>query len=588
MTKTFSNQSALPQLPIPELNDTMNKLLAAIKPLVSDTQFRETTRAVKVFSEDSGDAQKLQEKLMEWNQHMKGSWLKPFWDNLYLQARAPLHTSSNFNIIVDNQDFKNHYSVAKLAGKVSRSVAELYQAIISEEIEPEMVRNIPLDMSQYPNFFRSIRIPKLGRDEHYVAKLTNGPLHICLLYKGNIYKLPVSDDNNIMLTSEALSNTIESMFLAEDTTGQNIGILTTAERNHAAEICEQLLNSKVHEENLQCIADSLVVISIDEESKTPKEALKNLFVSGKNKWFDKTFQIVITKTGEIGYSMEHTAIDGTTSFAVIQYITEQLVKNEPETIRITEKPIIKKLQWELSDELKEELMKLENINKLTVADYYLDIRNFDTFGTDEMKRLKFSPDSFFHMALQVAQYRTFGHMRSTYEAVSMRSFNEGRTECLRPSNAENLALAKAMEEEERDLNYLYGLMQQASAAHSINMREAQKGFGVERHVYGLEKIFELYKEELEIGEMPKLFTDPGYALLRHDYISTSNMSSPLVKSCIFGPVVEDGYGIFYTLLNDRVGVNLSSYKRNEASARLLSDHLFQALEELREIALQEM
>ena len=131
-------------------------------------------------------------------------------------------------------------------------------------------------------------------------------------------------------------------------------------------------------------------------------------------------------------------------------------------------------------------------------------------------------------------------------------------------------------------------MQNASAAHSIRLKEAQKGFGVERHLYGLQKIFDMYKEELNMEETPALFVDPGYLTMCHDFISTSNMTSLLVKSCAFGPVVEDGYGIFYVLLKDQLLINLSSYSKNEECAKLLAENMDKTLNELRGIALAVM
>ncbi|AXH99362.1 choline/carnitine O-acyltransferase [Sporosarcina sp. PTS2304] len=585
MTGTFSNQYKLPQLPIPALADTKKKLLSAIRPLVSNAQYQETLQAVKLFFEDTGEAQKLQAKLTEWDQRIEGSWLKPFWYELYVTSREPLHTSSNFNILVDNVTFRTNYSVASLAGKVCRSVAELYQAIRNGEVEPQKIKGVPIDTSQYPNFFRSIRIPRRRCDTYEVATSTKEPIFIVLMYKGHCYKLQVVDDNNIMLTSNILSDAILSIFTSENTRGPNVGMMTTAMRDRAADIYEQLVVSEVNEKTLQQIANALVVVSIDEESSTAAEALTNLFISGSNKWFDKTFQIVLTKTGEIGYSVEHTAVDGTTSFAVIEYIQNKLITNDNERSETVNKAIVKKLPWEISVNVQSELNELERANKETVEGYTVVSKNFNSFGTQEIKRLKFSPDSFFHMALQVAQYRIFSRMRSTYEAVSMRSYYEGRTECIRPSNTENLTLAKAIAEGEQDQESLLDLMRQASTAHSIQMKEAQRGFGIERHLFGLKKMFELYKEELDIAGCPKLFNDPGYAALCQNFISTSNMTSPLVKSCIFGPVEEDGYGIFYVLLEDRIGINLSSTKANESTAKLLVDELMQALEELREIAL---
>ena len=584
---TFEFQKNLPSLPIPELQDTKRKLLEAIEPLVSEEEFQQTKQAVKRFFEETGEAQKLQEKLVEWKDGIDGNWLKPFWDDLYLTSRKPLHTGSNFNILTDNQYYQPR-SIAGLAAKVSRATAEFYHLVIEENAAPEMVRDTPLDMSQYPNFFRSARVAKLDRDEHYVAEFTKLKNHISLLTNGNVYSVPVTDQEGNIYSTDALAEVIDNILSTEEPAGPNVGIYTTANRNEAAEIYHQLSTSPINAAILQSIANSLVVISMDQDSADSNEAIKNIVVSGKNKYFDKSIQIVITQAGEIGYSVEHTAIDGTTSFAVIQYVQNQLATEESETIQTNELPITENNVWELSPEQLAELAELERRNEKVVEDYFITIENFEAFGTDEMKRLRFSPDSFFHMALQVAQYRTFGTMGSTYEAVSMRLFNEGRTECLRPSSAENLLLAKALVDEKQNSELVYQLMQHASAAHSLRLKERQQGFGMERHVYGLQKIYSMYKENIGIEELPKLFTDPGYLTLRRDFISTSNMTHPSVKSSAFCPVVEDGYGIFYILLQDELIINLSSYSRDEQNAKLLMKNLNNALNELRDIAVASM
>ncbi|PID24698.1 choline/carnitine O-acyltransferase [Sporosarcina sp. P7] len=207
---TFKFQEHLPSVPIPELEDTKRKLLEAIEPLISKEEFEETKKVVQQFFEESGEAQLLQEKLQMWQEDIAGSWLKPFWDNVYLTSRDSLHTGSNFNVLLDNQQYPLR-TIAELAGKVSRSVAKFYHTIIDEKAVPEMSRGMPLDMSQFPNFFRSVRIPKIHRDGHYIAEYSKVENHISLLTNGNIYSIPVTNQRGIMYSSEALSSVIESI-----------------------------------------------------------------------------------------------------------------------------------------------------------------------------------------------------------------------------------------------------------------------------------------------------------------------------------------------------------------------------------------
>jgi carnitine O-acetyltransferase len=61
---TFAAQDKLPKLPIPELESSMVKYLAALKPLQSPREHAETKQAVEEFLK--GDGPELQERLKKY------------------------------------------------------------------------------------------------------------------------------------------------------------------------------------------------------------------------------------------------------------------------------------------------------------------------------------------------------------------------------------------------------------------------------------------------------------------------------------------------------------------------------------------
>jgi carnitine O-acetyltransferase len=581
--KTFAYERELPSLPIPPLTSTQTKLLEWVEPLLSETQFQNTTEVVNRFFQKDGEAEILQEKLHEWDEKLSGSWLKPFWDDLYLKYRGSLPTGMNFNILLDNKKHENRYTRAELAGKVGHLIAEFYHTIIDGEIEPVTLSGIPLDMGQYKKFFRSVRIPRVDRDEFRLAEFDKKNNHIVMLYRNNFYKVNVTNSEGAIYQSKEIAAAIENAFQAEKNDGENVGIFTTAKRNEAAKVYEELSVSKINAENLQAIADSLIVISMDEESDNSQEAIENLMLNGSNKYFDKTIQVVITKDGELGYSIEHTAVDGTTIFAVISHVNDGLSNVDPELIQTTEKTVVEKMEWEISTEVQNSLIKFEKDFTQTKSDFHVKSRTFSEFGSDEIKNMNLSPDAFFHMALQIAQYRTFGVLRSVYEPVSVRVFHEGRTECARATSMEKWNLVKALENGEKDNEILYSLMKKAGAAHSNRIIECRKGFGVERHMFGLEQIYNLHGADLGLKERPEIFKDEGYLTMRHDFISTSGMAYDNVKYRIFGPVVEGGFGLAYILMDQSISINVSCHISEEKHALQLTNHIIDALKELRQI-----
>ena len=68
INKPFSmlaKQDSLPPLPVPPLQQTMDKYLLAIKPLVDEEDFEYTQDLVKDFLKPNGDGETLHSKLLE-------------------------------------------------------------------------------------------------------------------------------------------------------------------------------------------------------------------------------------------------------------------------------------------------------------------------------------------------------------------------------------------------------------------------------------------------------------------------------------------------------------------------------------------
>ena len=61
----LAKQESLPPLPVPPLQQTMDKYLKAIRPLVDEEDFEYTEDLVKNFSKPKGDGEVLQNLLLE-------------------------------------------------------------------------------------------------------------------------------------------------------------------------------------------------------------------------------------------------------------------------------------------------------------------------------------------------------------------------------------------------------------------------------------------------------------------------------------------------------------------------------------------
>lgn len=81
------------------------------------------------------------------------------------------------------------------------------------------------------------------------------------------------------------------------------------------------------------------------------------------------------------------------------------------------------------------------------------------------------------------------------------------------------------------------------------------GQGFDRHLLGLR----LTAERLQMEE-PALFRDTMYARMCHFILSTSTLSTDTIVFGGFGPVVDDGFGIGYNVVESKLGAVVASYK----------------------------
>ncbi len=90
----FKHQSSLPDLPVPQLKETLDLYLKSIQPLCTPEEYKVSLGNVKEFAKPGGMGSVLQERLLERAKSMNAvnrSWLIDWWnDYAYMGYRDPL------------------------------------------------------------------------------------------------------------------------------------------------------------------------------------------------------------------------------------------------------------------------------------------------------------------------------------------------------------------------------------------------------------------------------------------------------------------------------------------------------------------
>ncbi|KAF5274547.1 hypothetical protein FQA39_LY07159 [Lamprigera yunnana] len=582
---TMHFQSSLPRLPIPKLEDTCQRYLNAQLPLLSKESFKNTEKYVVDFKESEGKA--LQALLKEDNERNKrSSYISKSWFDMYLRDRKSLPI--NYNPALIYNDYKNPKYNTQLLKCTNLIVSSLrfYKSLQIENLEPEvyhmnpkktdtkLFRSVcsktpsflswyvsyllfnayPLDMSQYHSLFNTSRLPQLNRDSLYSTKDSK---HIIVQYKGNFYVVNVLDADTNILPAECILGSIKAILENEIVHSEfPLGILTTLNRDDWGKIRRLLLDVEDNRSNIDVIDSALFNVCLDEnDSKDdPKEVYRQFLHSdGTNRWFDKSFSLVISKSGTAGINFEHSWGDGV---AVLRYFQDVYKDSEdnpqvhPNTKPYCDTTNLRKLEFKLDDYIKNTIKEAMNDFKRTCGSLNVDMFKMEGVGKKICKKHGVSPDAIMQLGFQVTYYKLYDTFVGTYESCSTAAFKHGRTETIRPCTMATKEYCLAIESKKVSYKEMLPFILHCSKIHSQLTKEAAMGQGFDRHLFALKL---LAKTKIQI------FEDAAYEMINHNIISTSTLASSVVAAGIFGPVVSDGFGIAYSIRDDLLGAIVTSY-----------------------------
>ncbi|CAF1211889.1 unnamed protein product [Adineta ricciae] len=617
-------QYSLPRLPIPKLELTCERYLSAVKPILNDDNkaFEQTRQYVDDFR--SGDGKRLDDQLRKKNTANRNtSYISKPWFEMYLKSRLPVILNFNF-FLVFAEDKQHLKPAARLTNYIISSV-RFMNSLRANTLDPEVYhlnpkksntdqfrkilryvpkrisfygavlqKAYPLDMSQYNRLFNSTRIPKIDCD--VLETNAQDVRHIIVIKRGHYYKVNILDKNGQLLPAEQIAAMMK--YLCEDLNEEEnkhpLGYFTADKRDRWGKIREQVETLSQHNKQVfKEIDSSIMVICLDEDdlSKLDKNLTKEqraTYISGKylcynasNRWYDKSFNMIMLSDGTLGLHCEHSWGDGVALLRFCNDIDQDANKHlkinssNYQSIQSSTQDQINKLEFQLDDTLKHEVQTSKQnyddfVSKLNIITYQREV-----LGKNLLKKSALSPDAIMQIGIQMAYYKMRQRFVSTYEACSTAVYKHGRTETIRPVTDETKAFIEALTKSS-DKQLLKDLLKKASEKHQQLIKEAATGQGFDRHLFALKYLQQTENQE---PKLHPIYTDKSYQLMNHTILSTSTVASKHIEAGGFGPVVNDGFGIGYLIDDEQCGLLVTSYMQKE-----LNEYMQAAMESYKDLA----
>uniref|UniRef100_A0A671PYV7 carnitine O-palmitoyltransferase n=1 Tax=Sinocyclocheilus anshuiensis TaxID=1608454 RepID=A0A671PYV7_9TELE len=558
----YSFQNSLPHLPVPSVKDTMRRYLESVQPLLSDEEHRRMQSLALDFEKNLGPKLQWYLKLKSW---WASNYVSDWWEEyIYLRGRGPIMVNSNYYVMDFLYAFPTHLQAAR-AGNIIHAIMLYRRKLDRAQIKPLMLQNtIPMCSSQYERMFNTSRIPGIETD---TVQHMSDSRHIVVHHRGRYFKVWMFYDGRLLLPRE-IEQQMERILAdtSEPQPGEEtLAALTAGDRVPWACARNAYLRHGKNKKSLDTVEKAAFFVTLDDTEQRPEslDHYAKSLLHGKcyDRWFDKSINLIVFKNGTMGLNAEHSWADA----PIVGHLWEQVLSMDPVKLGYTADghcrgephpnlPGPQRLQWNIPPECQTMIANSLSVAVALANDVDSHIIPFSDFGKGLIKKYKISPDAFIQLALQLAHYRDKGKFCLTYEASMTRLYREGRTETVRSCTMESCAFVRAMITQNQEEKLC--LLTQAAKKHQQMYRLAMTGQGTDRHLFCLYVVSKYLGQDSpflqEVLSEPWRLSTSQTPLQQGELFDLVNHPEYVTTGGGFGPVADDGYGVAYVIVGEKL------------------------------------
>ncbi|OWZ21235.1 Choline/Carnitine O-acyltransferase [Phytophthora megakarya] len=590
----MQHQDALPPLPLPPLEQTLEQYIQSCAPLLEPSELAHTKAVCHDFLQGVGP--QLQAILQE-RADTERNWIEEWWETFaYLQPRYPSAININWYGVLPGNWGPRDMSQCEAASIFTHAILKFRKNLLEEKYPPEKMMGRPLCMFTYSRMFNTCVIPGEECDE--MVSYPHDAKHILVLRNNCMWAVRVFDDNGEELPLADILRQFE--LVRDEATGlfdleryPPVSVLTSENRTNWAKARDHIISlDDINKQSFDLIERALFCVAMDESSATTYDEIARncLLGDGRNRWYDKPFTLIIHENARGGLNGQHAWADALVVVRLFDYCIKYVNENFKAKFanRADLKPTLnikpKRLDWVLDNAAYTAIECASAAVGKLIHNSDIATMQFNHYGSAFLKRYKLTPDFFMQMAIQLAHYKMHKRVPAVYETAHTRMFYHGRTETIRSLSKDSLAFVKTMESNASD-GTKWDALRTAIDTHKETLKNCLTGDGIDRHLMGLQIVAEMSG----ITPKPSLFTDRAFELSRKYLVSTSNISGGPGASPIWGgfsAMYNEGYGVCYALQPDRINVSITCYHVcPDTSATTFKRYLETALLEMVDLCL---
>lgn len=381
---TFDKDDTLPPLPLPQLEDTLERYYESLKPFGTPEELKNSRKVIDDFK--NGIGRKLH-ALVEEKAKKSQNWVEDWWEKLaYLSMRLPLipcclMATTVIGESVGIPETPDHF--LKTSAILSYQTLTFWNLIRSERMRPPSNPDgsITFSANLFKRLYNTVRLPGEEFDEikSYFKTARDGkaPSHIIVCGNGRFFVLKgTHDDGSILSLAELYrSYQIINSDILENRNHKApyIPLLTQDERpqwhKNRTRLMELSANNK---NNLELIESAICLVVLDDRlPRNYSECTQQTMAGGISTWADKSATLVMFRNGKIGCLAEHSCFDGSVSAMTNFFILMGCLEQGPVDWDVVPDKIEvpKELKFDVDELLLKEIERMEEVYEENVSFY---------------------------------------------------------------------------------------------------------------------------------------------------------------------------------------------------------------------------
>lgn len=533
----------LKPLEVPPLDGTLDAYQHALAAVLDGSELEHAREVVEKFRTGAGP--KLDAALRERAEKRAAhgtNWLHDEWYSGYLTVREPLTLSTNvaFQLALPLESSPSGHVPAGLDRAVEfiRRVATVHLQVASGNVPEDVdARGNRITLNQWFVYAVSTRLPLGDEDQIFRSRLDEKNREIGVFINGRLFAVPLTDSAGALVSAEALRAALEAI---QATATEPAAIDFNAPSLLGSGVLEDLLPNMLEQGGNHLVYDRLgdmlfTVELLNDRGETDAQRMRGATFTPRGAWVYKPLSYQVSLHDDwTAVNVEHSCIDGATLLTAMQRIQTTEVPAEAST-ELTQLEA-EELVWTLDEDTAAEIRTHADAYAERASKFTVQIVTAPHRPPADVP-FKFSRDAAAQLTMTIAQQLTYGRIRAVYEAVDMREYRAGRTECLRTATPEAAAFAQKLVAGTATHDDLLA----AANAHRSWVKRCKSGNGFDRHIQMMATID---------GNDP-FFTDDAVLAVRRDFLSTTSVGGPhQIVRYSFAPTVPEGFGISYSPLTD--------------------------------------